>query len=342
MDTLKSIRPTSVADIVGNKFVIKNFIEHIKNARTPRLLALVGPTGCGKSLVCDLVFKELGLKCYSLDNKEAILNSKDTLSSCLDSCKKVFIVDNVDALINTDKNILAAIKSLVLKNTYMVLTYRPCSQKEICTRLKDIETFVLGYPPIRDSFIYLSGCLGCEDEKLLSLTKAYRGNIREIVMNLHQASHETTITVQDRGFKDYSIFDIASCFLVNPRWDLLEQISKTDPVMVSYIVYENIIEEAHCRAPNSVMMAYVMSNKYMVEANKMERKGLGDITEFVRFGGMLGALGAASAPGQSHFTNIKFPKAFSKTRGAVQKRMNSTDIPAMDVIDLIDSGKMLE
>lgn len=337
MDTLEKIRPTRIEDIVGNRAVVKRFLEHIKNGCKPRYIALVGPTGCGKSLVCDLVFKHLGLKCLDITSKESIIGCKDTLSSCLLDGNKVYLIDNVDALINTDKNVITAIKGTaqLLKNATMVLTCRPCALKEISTRLKGIEVFALGYPPIRDAFIYLSGCIDGDEERMLSLAKAYRGNIREIVMNMHQASHETSMTVQDRGFKEYNVFDIASCFLVNPRWELIDPVTRVEPDLVSYIVYENIIEEAHCRDPDSVMTTYLTSNRYMVDAANMERRGLGDIVHFVRFGGMLVSL----AKGSSHFTNIKFPKAGSKNR-TVQKVLNSTDIPIMDIIDLVDSGKM--
>lgn len=274
METLENIQPKNSKDIVGNKTVIKRFKDHIKSGSNPKLLALIGPTGCGKSLVCELVFKELGMKCYDLSNKESIFNSKDTITSCFDKTKRVLLIDNIDVLMNTDTNILGAIKHiiplLIKYDTYMVLTGKTSDQKTLLRFKDNIEVFVIGYPQTKDVFIYLSGCLDYKDEeRLLSLVKAYRGNIREVVMNLEQTQCETNLVVKDRGFKEYNSFDIASSFMINPSWKLIDQVINVDPEIVSLLLYENILDEANCRDPGSVVKTYVIANKYMVEANKM-------------------------------------------------------------------------
>lgn len=322
METLQKIRPTRSCDIVGNRLVVKRFYDHTRTGSEPRVLALVGPTGCGKSLLCSLVFSELGMKRIDVD-KNTVL--KDTLS-CLRGV--VMVLEDTDVLTTTERNqaysqVRSVLPLLSRSASYVVITCRPCEQKALSARFKgSIEVFSLSYPSTKDAFVYLSERSLCGDEELLALVKAYRGNIREIVMNVGQAPRETCLVVKDRGFKEYNNFDIVSSFLVSPSWELVEK-AQADPEFVSITVYENLLEEAHCRDPSSVLETYALANRYILHP-KVE----------VRLGGMCVALQNIGRVA-GHAGRLRFPKALSR-----REKPPRSDIPLMDIVDLVDCGKM--
>lgn len=333
MEALRSIRPKATSEIVGNRLAIKRLIDHLRAGTEPRLLALVGPTGCGKTLVCSLVLEELGKRVHRVASKEALAGCADTLSCARGPL--VVLVEDVDVMINADKGALTAAKGLVplLRRTgsYVLFTSRPSEQRSLSTRFKEnIEVFSIGYPPVRDAFVYLSSKL-CydDDEKLLSIVKAYRGNIRECVMNIEQASHETSLVVKDRGFKEQNVFDIASAFLSKPSWGLVEQVMNADPETVSSLVYENMLDKA-------TIGTYRYVNRNMVEGSKLEKQvyrsldwSIYNVAQAIKLGGMCVALGP-SGP----WTRLRFP------RPAPRKHAVPAEVPLVDIVDLIDSGKM--
>lgn len=68
---------------------------------------------------------------------------------------------------------------------------------------------------------------------------------------------------------------------------------------------------------------------------------LHDTVQIISLGGACVALQAIEKV-CSHNTKMKFPKMLSKIshKNSLQKKLTFTDIPIMDIVDLVDSGKM--
>ena len=142
------LTPKSSKDIIGNKFQIKYFTNLLKHP-IPKIIGLIGPYGCGKSLICSLVLKELHLD------------------------KSVILIDNVENMPDIDISNI---------NTSIVIT----SRTSLISFKENIEIINLNYPPIKDVFIYLTTVLPDDDEEyLLNIVKRQKGNMREIISEVN-------------------------------------------------------------------------------------------------------------------------------------------------------------
>jgi len=60
MEVLERIKPQCLKDLVGNRIQTQHFLEVLKDENFPRkIIALIGPDGCGKTLVSKLIIKYL-------------------------------------------------------------------------------------------------------------------------------------------------------------------------------------------------------------------------------------------------------------------------------------------
>ena len=363
MELLESIKPKSIDDVVGNKLQIQNFQNILKDKNhDPKIIVLMGPIGCGKSIICSLLFEKLNMKVHDVSTKETLTNANRILMNrSIDSFdgnnrRRVLFLDNVEILLNTERSTFALIEgcipNLVKTKTFLVITSKLSEEKTITTALKkNIEIIKLGFPATRDVFIYLSEKLPNEnEEQLLSIVKKQRGNIRDIIMNLHQSSDQIDAIVKHRGFNEYNNFEIVESFLQNHNWDAVQSILNTDPSMVSYILYENVLDEIYNnRDATIVMSSYYNINRYYVEANRMEKFmqdtqdwGVYNTIQILKIGGIYVAIKSIKKKATRKVVPFRFSQVLSKLshKNMMAKKMTSSYIPNEDLIDLIDSGAL--
>ena len=361
MELLESIAPTASKDIIGNKLNIKSFIEILKTpTHSPKIIGLIGPIGCGKSLICSLVFKELDMKVIEINDKVGLQNMNKLIVNKTIECyvektkRRIILIDNLDILMSTERSTMslidACIPNLIRTNTFIVITSRPSEEKSILTSLKkNIDIIKLNYAPIKDVFIYLTTALPDEDEeRLLTIVKKQRGNIRDIVLNIKQSSAELDIVVQERGFSEYNNFEIIDTFFLNQSWEDVLAMTRSDPSMVSYLAYENILDDIYNnREANAVMKSYVDINRYFVQASMMEKYmqesldwSIYNIIQLIKIGGMYVIIKPLKRKASRKNTAFRFSQVLSKLshRNIMAKKLSSSSIPNIDLINLIDGN----
>ena len=363
MDLLQRVTPKTVKDVVGNKIMIKNLIDTLKDRQhSPKVLLLLGPTGCGKTTLCNLLFKELNFKVYEVGTKDTLAHANTymlyrTIDSYVDTKRPILFLDNIDILINTERAALSmvddCITNLIRTNTYLLMTSKYSEEKTITNALKkNVEVFRMGYPPIKDAFIYLSSVLPDEpEEELLQIVKKQRGNIRDVVLNIKSSQKELDDIVKRRGYNEYNNFEIIQAFLLNNTWNDVLSILNNDPSMISYLLYENVIDDIyHNREANSTMSSYWRINSCYVSGSILEKHthshldwSLYNLIQLIKVGGIYCILKNLKTKKERKDVKFRFSQVLSKLshRNMMQKKFNSFTLPSIDMIHLIDA-KLVE
>lgn len=365
MEILDAIKPRNTRDAIGNRTAIRKLQDILKDpGHSPRVIALVGPVGCGKSLICNLTFRELDLKAYDVSTKETLQIATSFIVNKTIECyterdrRKILYVDNVDILLQTERNAMSLIDScipdLIRNQTFMILTCRPVEEKSITNVLKkNVEVIKLSYPTVKDTFVYLSTKLEeegieIEDDKLLEVVKKYRGNVRDVVLNLRQSANEMEEVVTDRGYKEYNPFEVVSSFLLDHSWKSVNAILNHDPSVISYLLYENALDDIYNnRDAKETMNSYSTMVSYMVQANVLERFMVENLdwsvypaVQIVKIGGIYIALKDLKRKASRKDTKFRFSQVLSKVshKNIMYKKFSGLPMSCWDAITLIDAG----
>lgn len=363
MELLKQITPKHSRDIVGNKLAIKTFIDILKQpGYTPKVILLLGPTGCGKTTLCNLVFSELNFKVYEINSKDNLNNlSTFIVHKTIDSYeetprRKIIFIDNIDILINTERSTLSMVDNsivhLIRTNTYMVLTSKFSEEKTIINALKkNVEIIKLTYPPIKDAFIYLSTILEDRDEEeLLTIVKKQRGNIRDVILNIDNTQTELDQIVQDRGFNEYNNFEIMHAFFTNSKWNDVIAILNSDPSMMSYLLYENVMDEIyHNREAVAVMKSFLQINTLFIWASILEKFvqdnlewSLYNPMQIIKIAGIFVVLKNLKTKKERKDVKFRFSQVLSKLshKNMMYKKLQTITLPTVDLLNLIDAKQI--
>jgi hypothetical protein len=262
MELLEKIKPIKLRNIVGNKLQIKYFLEVLKNENfSPKIILLVGPNGCGKTLISNLAFEELNFKVFDIQNEKhnvkELLNiiksycNNKTIESFLNKkFRQCILLDNIEILLSSDKNIISLLETiynyLEANKIFLVITCKNNEEKKLLELKNKIEIIRINYPSIKDVFAYLSNkidLLEIDDNSLLQLVNKYNGSIRDIILNIH--SNDQHIETKN-AFKDLTQFEIVKKISKQTHsLDELMNLLKDDMSMVSYLLYENIPDELY-------------------------------------------------------------------------------------------------
>jgi broad-specificity NMP kinase len=359
MELLQQVAPKLLKDVIGNKMQIKSLLEILKdNKYMPKIIILMGPTGCGKTLICNLIFKELNFKVYDISTKETLQNLEKYITyrsiDCFDKnkVKKIIFLDNIEILINTEKNVFSIIENslplLIKNNIFLIITTKVSEEKIIVNSLKkNIEIIKLTQPSIKDTFVYLSNVLpDYDEENLLNIVKKQRGNIRDIVLNLKNSDNELTEIVKYRGYSEYTNFEIIDSFMLKSTWQDIDAILNSDPCMVSYLLYENVLDEIYTnRDATSIMKSYYQINNAYVIANQIEKYmqdaldwSVYKTVQILKLGSIYVTLNNLKKKKERKNVSFRFSQVLSKLshRNIMAKKFNLSNLPILDLIHLID------
>lgn len=263
MDLLNYVTPKSIDKFVGNKMQIKAFIEYINSSSNNNIICLLGPDGCGKTVLCNMMFKkynkhvlEIGKDSLVGSDIKVVLDNfanNMTIDGMLFKREKVVFVDDIDMLMNIDKLIFSKLlnvyKTLCSKKIKVVITCNLSEEKKINEHSKALDIIKIGYPFYKDSYAYIMNCFDAHNfehdaQVLLSVAQKCRGNIRETVLNLQSSLETLQDKMLEDGFKDLNNFEITRKILSkNYVTKELDMYQTSDIGIVPYMLYENMPDE---------------------------------------------------------------------------------------------------
>lgn len=267
MELLKKYTPQYVKDIIGNRLQIKKVHDQLNQTQSDTyLIVLCGPSGCGKTLICNTIFRELNFNVHEV-TKDHTTTSKDIINSIKMFCtyktiedfikprRKVVFIDNIEILLSQEKTFMSSLSDILplLKTNkiYTVITCKIQEEKKLMEYKKDISIYKIGHPPIKDTLIHILKILDEEnyeydDSEILDAVSKNRGAIREslnYILNSNVSSEDLRVT---NMFKDLNGFEISKKLLHEHfSWKEIQELIKEDLGTISFLVYENVIDELH-------------------------------------------------------------------------------------------------
>lgn len=266
MDLLDKFSPSHIDNIIGNKILINNFIEQLIENKN-KIICLLGPNGCGKTLIAKLVLNHLNYNILEITrnnntNKELsnLLSNyinNATIDSFFSKKKKIILIDSIDILLQTERNIISIINQnipfLYSQNVSIVITCKKNEEKKLLDFKNDIHFINMFYPDPDEVYAVLLVFLNnnniiYDQSHLKHLIHKFKGNIRETLLNLHITKNNIDLMGIQKKFYDSHTFDIVGDFL--KKQHTLEEIQiflKNDNNLMSFVLYENIPEELNNR-----------------------------------------------------------------------------------------------
>ena len=266
-DLLSKYQVTSLKDFVGNRSTILSLKKQFAEDGPIRGI-VVGPPGCGKTLLCNLLLKEhsnkfdvLNVKCNAVDDIKAITQlvenfvARRTIESFFSKKRKLVFFDDVDAMMYTDRGLSAFLATFVcdaVKENNDVSVLMTCSlseEKKIADLKKRVPVVRLANPSAKETLAYVVNILEKEQidyapTKLVELVDTYR-NIRNVCTNLHQLSLNKEAIAKEKDMRflfDSTNFDITKKILTrNLSMDSIRLVG--DNYVVPLLVYENYQRE---------------------------------------------------------------------------------------------------
>ena len=302
MELYKYITPRTTDKFVANKLQIKCINEFLKtknNSITKNTLCVIGPDGCGKTTLCQLMFSKHNKQVLEIgkDNlannyiKQTLHNFANnmTIDTILLKKEKVVFIDDIDILMNVDRLILSKLisldKILKNKNIKVVLTCNVNEERKINDNMKNIDIVKLSYPLYKDSYAYIMNCFNMNDiehdpARLLDVSQKCKGNIRDIILNLQTSDEDLHEKNVQEAFKDLNNFEITRKILQKKYskadFDYFQQ---TDIGITPYMLYENIPDELDTnykfkrgKSSTSLIDYYMRINDYFIGASLFEEK----------------------------------------------------------------------
>lgn len=297
MEYLEKITPRKLREFVGNKIQSNNLVQVLKAQEKEdylqRIVVIVGPPGCGKTTLCNLLFEELDFNVLNpLTEQYSIKELHNVVSSFIESrsitsffdkrTRKAVFIDNIDALSSIDKNIVKFLEDMyILLNKHkvvLVITCKSNEEKKFIEMKNKVEIVKINYPSVKDTFAFLSTKndeinFKVNDDTILELVNKYKGSIRDVILNLFSNDHDYE---NMSSFKDLSQFEtINKLFKKTHNIHEIKSLLRDDMSMVSFLFYENFPDEVSNQfdfrgKKTGLIDAYIQMNKIYVTTSVLE------------------------------------------------------------------------
>lgn len=277
-NALDGCRPSKLNEFVGNKATIKD----LRNAAAhhPFNVLVIGQSGCGKSLMCDLLAEEvadryeiLHVKTRLTDDHKLVRQlienfvSSKTIESFFSNKAKLIVLDDIDIMLATDKNFASFVGGLLAPDggskartsakkkpppalsASVIMTCSTSEERKVADLKKKTTVLRLGNPSYKDAFAYIhqvvdKAGIAYQYADLKELIEAFNCNIRNVVTNLHLLSEQTVVQnvrVQ-KQLTEATHFDVVRK-MFKMDYDIAQLRFISDNTIVPLMLYENYPKE---------------------------------------------------------------------------------------------------
>ncbi|MDD5178045.1 MAG: AAA family ATPase [Candidatus Nanoarchaeia archaeon] len=227
-------RPSAVKQIRGQDVErICSFVLNY-NREKHKAILIHGPTGTGKTLIANVLAKELGYELREINSSDN--RGKEEIVSVLGNTlnqgslfgnKKLILIDDVDAFSSGDRGGLKAVSELIKESRFPILMTANDVDLEKMSCLKNVvEYFEFKPIPLLDIFEFLKEI--CHKEKikynendLRSLSRLAGGDLRAAIIDLQ------TLTENDKELKTSEVNNLDVRYHQEEIYNLLVKIFKT-------------------------------------------------------------------------------------------------------------------
>ena len=253
---------TATKDFIGNSVAVNKLRDCLKKHSKAQLakIALVGPTGSGKTVLVKHMAKELGytvielsphISMKQIEDELASLSSSTTIESFFMPMKKMLFVDDIDILLTTYPRLASFIgewfdkKTPCLKPAF-VCTVHTHDEKKLGDFKKHLEIIKLGRPATKDMLaFFMNYCdessISYDSDKLLELIRSQKHDVRAVYQNLTQLEHNKEIQTIRSSFSDNTLFEIQDkLFSRQFTKDEMSSIVYSDSKLLGLLLYENV------------------------------------------------------------------------------------------------------
>jgi nicotinamide riboside kinase len=261
--------------MIGNRLQIRDFNKAVA---TPEFkICICGPSGSGKTTLAKSILKRFN----TLENPTLFRDIEDFIQSKKNT---LIFIDDVD--IGYTKTQISKITNL---KTNILFT---CTDKQHVLS-KTVQFIKLEYPKVNEAFPYLLEKMSADvdPELLLEKTRYYKGNIREIELNMHFKSACSK-------FKGLTDFEIARGLLLARAAPPPPQQYKKINELVPFLMYENfgqVYGDKNFELYEKLNSDFVVSFKVPFELQNDIR---------------LGSFINAKTPPNTDYTKFRFPELF--------------------------------
>ncbi len=278
----------NIDQFVGNKNVIKNIYNELKNP--PCGILIIGPTGCGKTVLCDLLLQKSNiyhvLKINGEDSdskgiKKLVDNfiTHKTIESFFSKQPKLVWFDDIDIFLTTDRGTNSYILNFITdaiknKNISFILTACISEEKRLTELKKKVPPYRLCNPSLNDCFVFVSNYLDnaetdYDSTKLMKFIEAYNCNIRSIFQNINHIN--SSDAVLDYEKRSRTLFDNTNYDLMKKLFKIHLQLSDiklvSDIGLVPLLMYENYIDELFGNKVKISKQEYLKRIQYVQDCN---------------------------------------------------------------------------
>ena len=215
-------KPKSLDEFLGNCAVVSEIVSWARNWKKgkSKALMIIGPCGCGKTTLCEIIAKELSLNLIETNSsdvrkKAALLQFFGSALSqqSLFFSGKLVLFDEVDGLAgNYDRGATSALKDIILKSSYPVIL---TATDKTVRGVKDMRKIckVVNFEPLDISDVIkglrrICSLVGIEydDLALKRVARSAGGDMRAAINNLQGVVSEDGHVTEDMS-KDIDIRD---------------------------------------------------------------------------------------------------------------------------------------
>lgn len=260
---LEKLTPTSLDAFIGNAAVKRRLSDLL--AQPPLQVVLVGGSGVGKTTLTNIILSNNQYDVLRVQGDESsdikvikklvdnFLNNK-TIESFFSNKAKLVVMEDIDIYMNTDKTMMPFIFDFVCRETTnkvhgFIITCSSAEEKKLNDLKKYAEVLKITNPPIKESFLRVCEILDNDGEEyeppcLLKLVEAFRGNLRDILQNLHMLASEGAIQRQkkENQYADHTVYDTCNK-LLRHRVPVSDLRNVPDGNLVPLLLFENYPKE---------------------------------------------------------------------------------------------------